>query len=425
MRYKPAAVAEPFVVPTSRGPRYETLDVWRGVACLSVIIFHSTFGYVVTPESKVAVLTNGGTVLERLATATAYLWVGVPLFFVISGYCIAASAVAARRRPNPVGRFFARRFRRIYPPLWAFLTLTAVGVWLLPEHAMPGPHHGTDRPLPYPYELGWVNWLGSITLTEEWRHQLGGPPRGYLAGQLWTLCYEEQFYLIAGLLLVARRWFFAGVAVVSVVVLLNLTPLPTVGGFDPNRLRCPLGGFFFDGYWLAFAAGVAVYYRVNNATGSGRFGVDLLLAAGVFTALGRVPNWVEFPQGVPAGLAAAFAFALALGWLHWWDAVGGSARLLAPLRYCGRMCYSLYLVHGPVVTVLKWNLYCLGVTASAGTLFVTVPVCVAASVASGALFHRWVERRFANSPTRSEPARGAEPPAVNSPGVSSTVPPLE
>jgi len=189
------------------------------------------------------------------------------------------------------------------------------------------------------------------------------------------------------------------VAVVSALVLLNLSHLPTVGGFDLNSLRCPLEGFFFDGYWLAFAAGVAVYYRVNHATGLGRFAIDLLLAAGVFTAIGQVPNWVEFTQGVPAALVAAFAFALALGWLHRWDAVGGSARLLAPLRWCGRMCYSLYFVHGPVVTVLKWVLYSLGVTSNAGTLFVTVPVCVAASVVAGALFHRWVEQRFANSPT--------------------------
>ncbi len=393
------------MLPPPRCPRYETLDAWRGVACLSVVVFHSAYGYAITPASKGDVLTNGGTLLEWLATAVSYLWVGVPLFFVISGYCISASVDAARRKPRPVGRFFTRRFRRIYPPLWAFLAVAAVGVWLVPEYAMPGPHVGFDRPLPYPHELSWVNWVGAATLTEEWRHHFGGPPRAYMTGQLWTLCYEEQFYLIAGgLLFAVPRWFFAGVAVVSALVAANLSALPMVAGFDLNRLRLPWNGFFFDGLWLAFAAGVGVYYRVNHATPAVRRSLDLLLAAGMLSALGGIPNWADFPQGVPAYLATAFAFALTLGWLHRFDAAVSAARSVAPLRYCGRRCYSLYLIHGPIVAVVKWNLYRLGVTSNAGTLFVTVPVCLVASVAACAVFYRLVERRCVNPP----PDRGPE-----------------
>ncbi len=387
--------------PEPRHPRYESLDVWRGVACLSVVVFHSTFGYSVTPASKADMLMTGGSAMDWLATATAYLWVGVPLFFVISGYCISASVDAARRKPRPVGRFFARRFRRIYPPLWAFLALAVLLVWLVPNHAMPAANFAGERPVPYADELSAANWAGAATLTEEWRHHLGGPPREYLASQLWTLCYEEQFYLLAGLLLaLVPRWYFAGVAVVSAVVALNVSTLPTVGGFDPNRFRLPLPGFFFDGLWLAFAAGVAVYYRVNYATAKGRIYLDTLLAAGAFLALGGIPNWVEFPQGVPAYLVSAFAFALLLGWLHRYDAVAGSARLLAPLRYWGRRCYSLYLIHGPVVVLIQWNLYRLGVTSSAGAVFVTVPVCLIAALVPAALFHHWVEKRFVNLPPR-------------------------
>lgn len=378
-----------------RRPRYETLDVWRGVACLSVIVFHSTFGYVVTPETKARTLAEGGTAVEWAAALTAYLWVGVPLFFVISGYCIAASADAARVRPRPVGRFFARRFLRIYPPLWAFLALAAVAVSLVPEWAMAGPHHGFDRPMPYPGELSWVNWVGSVTLTEEWRHQFGGPPREYMAGHLWTLCYEEQFYLIAGLLvLLVPRHFFGGVAAVSVVVLVNQSALPTVAGYDLNRLRLPYSGFFFDGLWLAFAAGVAVYYRSNRADRAGRACIDLLLVAVPISAIQAIPSLAELPQGVPAGIVVAFAFALLLGWLHPFDAATSRPRVLAPLRWCGVRCYSLYLVHGPVVVLLKWNLYRLGVTSNLGTLLVTVPVCVAAVLVPSALFHHFVERRF-------------------------------
>ena len=68
--------------------------------------------------------------------------------------------------------------------------------------------------------MRWVTMLGLLTIS-------------------WTLCYEEQFYLIAGLL---RRWYFPGVALVTLFV-----------------FACPIRppGFFFDGLWLHFAAGVA------------------------------------------------------------------------------------------------------------------------------------------------------------------------
>lgn len=385
------------MLPPPRNPRYEMLDAWRGVACLSVVVFHSAYGYVVTPQTKADTLMHGGSAVDWLATLTAYMWIGVPLFFVISGYCISASVDAARRRPHPVGRFFTRRFRRIYPPLWAFLAVVALAVWLVPDRAMPGPYYGVDRPVPYPHELSWVNWAGAVTLTEEWRHNLGGPNRDYLASALWTLCYEEQFYLIAAVLLLAvPRWFFAGVAAVSAVVALNLAPLPTVAGFDLNRLRYPQPGFFFDGLWLAFAAGVGVYYRVNYADKKARLYLDVLLGCGVFLALGGIPNWAEFPQGVPAYLASAFAFALLLGWLHPWDSAVAGSRLLVPLSFWGRRCYSLYLLHGPIVELLKWNLFRWGVTSNAGTLLVTVPVCMVAALVPAALFHHFVERRFVN-----------------------------
>ena len=57
-------------------------------------------------------------------------------------------------------------------------------------------------------------------MTETWRHHLFGDPRAHFPGQAWTLCYEEQFYFVTGMLLLcARRRFFLGVAMVSLVTL--------------------------------------------------------------------------------------------------------------------------------------------------------------------------------------------------------------
>jgi peptidoglycan/LPS O-acetylase OafA/YrhL len=60
---------------------------------------------------------------------------------------------------------------------------------------------------------------------------------------------------------------------------------------------------------------------------------------------------------------------------------------------CGSICYSLYLV---VVRAVSTAFHRLGLRGDPVTLFVTTPVCVAASLAAALVFHRAVERRFLN-----------------------------
>ena len=102
-------------------------------------------------------------------------------------------------------------------------------------------------------------------------------------------------------------------------------------------------------------------------------------------------------QNLPGSLTIAFAFAWLLCRLHPCDVRFSSTRCLAPMRFCGRMCYSLYLVHTPVTILLAWNLLQLGCTSPGEVLAITVPVCVAASVLVAYLFYRLVERRCLNS----------------------------
>src|SRR6185503_13603069 len=70
-----------------RCPRYLSLDFWRGVACLCIVVFHACF-YVATPELLKRVTAHGGSFAEWAMAGSTWLWVGVPIFFVISGYCI-------------------------------------------------------------------------------------------------------------------------------------------------------------------------------------------------------------------------------------------------------------------------------------------------------------------------------------------------
>ena len=105
-----------------RAPRYLTLDHWRGIACLLVVLFHSSGVAFLSMEASGTQPQQAG--LAGLALSITRIgWIGVPFFFVISGYAISAAADSSRRgRGGPIG-YFKRRIRRIYPPLWVMLVL--------------------------------------------------------------------------------------------------------------------------------------------------------------------------------------------------------------------------------------------------------------------------------------------------------------
>lgn len=363
-------------VSVARPPaRYSMLDAWRGVACLIVIAYHSSIIYnsLAPPASGVT-----DSVAAWLIGLMRHGHYGVPMFFVISGYCIAAAAESVRLGRRDVRSYFVRRFRRIYPPLWIVIIASigfffVVDVVLWPRLLSSEPWM---QPRPWWYS-GW-QWLGNLTLTETWRHHLVGDGRAHFPGQAWTLCYEEQFYGVVGLLLVvSRRHFFLGVIAVSLATL----PLIAIE-------RSWISGFFFDGSWMTFAAGILVYWTTTYAA-------DVRakqLASGVLLAMTASAFWLPIPGG-----QVAFAFSLLLLWLHRWDRQHTAAPWVAPFTYCGQMCYSLYLVHqllAKAVTAAAWSW---GLQSATGTLFVTIPISFAMSVMAGRAFFTLVERRFLNS----------------------------
>lgn len=361
-----------------RAPRYDSLTAWRGVACLLVVLYHSTRH---PPQG------DGGFA----AAIFAFLdkgWLGVPLFFVISGYCVTASADALRWRPRPAGHFFWRRFRRIYPPYWAALAIAALSACLMDVIVSGNVWQALKLP-----ELTYWQWLGNLSLTETWRWHLTGGAESALLPPSWTLCYEEQFYFLVGLVLVLtrRHFFFVLGALTLIVALLHLFPWP--------GLRTE--GLFLDGQWLMFASGVLVYYVANYILPRWWVWSCLPLVVGIaYAAAG--PGQLQ--QSVSQSYVAAFTFALLILGLKRWDDYLKGRALLSPLRRCGEISYSLYLVHWPVAGVVGHGMDTLGLNSPAAILLFRIPACVAATVLVGHIFHRLIERRFWN------PALSGSPP---------------
>ncbi len=360
-------IAEP------KSPRYKSLDVWRGIACLMVVVFHSTFYAAAAPSD--------GSISSKLLALTEHLSHGVPMFFVISGYCISATADSARRRPFGFREFLTRRVRRIYPPYWAWIAISAPLV-VVSEHFFPHFLSDSIHPIANPRSLSLWQWIGNLTLTESWRFHFGGHKQ-YFMGQAWTLCYEEQFYILAGIvLLVSKRHFFPTMLAISGLVFAMRHMSLTLEFSEHIR------GFFFDGSWLMFAAGILVYFQINYAEKRMFVALNALLAIAIAYSVRSSP--------IEGNFLSAYLFASLLIGINRWDSNIMSMRALGPIAYVGTMCYSLYLVHWPVVKACSHGIYLCGFTSAPSTIYITIPTSILTSLLVAQMFHVSVERRFLN-----------------------------
>jgi peptidoglycan/LPS O-acetylase OafA/YrhL len=384
--------------PLVRDPRYRLLDVWRGVACLMVVLHHAGFAVVFD--------TGGSTGLDAWLRrgVAGILWrmnLGVSLFFVISGYCIGASVDATRRRGIGALAFLGRRVWRIYPPYWAavaWFALVTGGLDALGLHRLHAGSHALE--LDSPGMLDVTQWVGNLTLTEEWRPLVWRPPPARVFTRIaWSLCYEEQFYFVCFLaLLAAPRRLYGVVATITAGAM-----LVRVGAADIGRMHLIEGSFFT--LWHEFAIGLAVYWRLNVARApTAKRAIELGIAV-----LGAIGIAGGFKTPIPFSTAVAAGFGLVLIALRSWDERAFASRWLAPLRACGRRCYSIYLVHLPVCTVATLWLYERGITGFWPRVLIMIPVVSSAAVAVCWLFFWGVERHFLNSPIVSRDPRRIPP----------------
>lgn len=380
--------------PLIRNPRYALLDAFRGVACLMVVLHHAGFALLPGESPGAGAFAEAGrwlnVVLRRLD-------LGVPLFFVISGYCIAASVDATRRRGSSPARFVARRVWRIYPPYWAALgwfLLVTIGLQRLGLERLLCCHSPYGLELILPQDLTAPQWLGNVTLTESWRHLVGGGPAKIFTRVAWSLCFEEQFYFLCFLLLIlASRRLFEAMGWLTLAIVLVRVAAADVGMIQN------LEGTFVD-LWHQFAVGLAVYWRLNVPSESWKDRAVEAALAGMavvgFTA--RIPNQ---PVAYSTGVTALFGLLLIA--LRGRDDWLCSRAWMGPLKFLGRRSYSVYLYHLPVTTVGTFGLHELGLTGFWTRALVTVPLVSLAAVLVSCGFFWLVERHFLNPPIVGPP----------------------
>ncbi|MFL5953769.1 MAG: acyltransferase family protein [Gaiellaceae bacterium] len=423
--------------------RIRSVEGARGVAAIGVLVYH----------------TAGASDSGRwLATATSRLWLGVPLFFVLSGFLLfrpfARSIVRDTAWPS-LRRYGRARVLRIFPAYWTvlivmvavqglFLTGPAlaalavvawVDVWARGARIILAPIV-TTLALFALADTSWESiWAGMTNFL------LIQVPLGpyQMLGPAWTLCIEISFYAALPVLAyMATRFASRGIgtraraaraaAVIALLIPTGLGYAAFAGdsGFTPGLMR-PLP-ICLPGFLDEFAAGMLLAIALEVWPSVSPPVSRLLLAAGVGTAV--IANVFLFSVGplvVGGGrlffgktMAVAFALVLASVLTRGGSTLVGRLLSSRPMVAAGTVSYGIYLWHGFAIGQLEqrsfWGWAPLDV-------FATAAVTVLAATLSWFLIER---RALAlKSKSRSVRARraGRVPPIHSSPAPASAAAP--
>lgn len=283
-------------IPRELMMRIIALDITRFIAALSVVLYH----YISRQESNAFPL---------LSEFTNYGYLGVPLFFIISGYVIALSA----NNRTPI-QFGVSRFVRLYPALWVGVIFTVTLATIF-----------TDKQ----YKLPQI--LANFTLLNEY---LGFEN---IEGIYWTLKAELKFYACVFLLLLFgifkkfRLWLS---------IWLGLTVLHTISG-QPYFM----GWFISPSYSSFFIAGIACF--LIQTEGRNHFNLFILLSSLVISSFNGFEQTAGFliePSFIDKSVSVVIIWGFyAFFYLLCTEKINLKERKI--YITLGALTYPLYLIH--------------------------------------------------------------------------------
>lgn len=279
--------------------RFDALHILRGFAALSVCLFHTFYGNAVVFSTKgfmwlKFIKDNGG--------------MGVPVFFMISGYCISVSAVKNMQAPKT---FLAQRVKRLYPAYWFSILFGLFLLWGLMSLNLTTT--STTPALPA--------FIKSLSL-------LVNPPlTSGFNPSYWTLRHEIYFYLFVFILLYAfrRNLFYAlDFITFSFLLLSNFS-------CDIFYLSHIVDKYFiFNSSWMYFYLGILLF-RILCYFNKKELLYHLLLLYMTF----KLYNFDHMVTYIFIGLVIIRPL----------DRFLKMILVLKPLFFLGTISYSLYLLH--------------------------------------------------------------------------------
>jgi peptidoglycan/LPS O-acetylase OafA/YrhL len=291
--------------------RNSSIDFFRALAIIGVVVYHFNgllpFGYI-----------------------------GVDLFFVISGFLIGSMLIKSVKQGNAISffKFFTQRAFKIWPSYYAFLLIGSVAAWLM--------YHNTHQELIIPSDqyLRYIFFYVNYTSNEVWSF-----------AHLWSLCVEEHFYILLPLLLIIIQKFVPYQWLLTASVILVI-----------------ISGILFKIWVLYYTHSKDTYSATHNRIDALAWGVLLSIIklyypdtlqnkifqkAGVFSGIViLVGACIYFHHGASVFFQKSmfhsvvpFSFFLLMGGAYYWN-----FSFLTPLRIIAYYSYNWYLWH-PLLVV--------------------------------------------------------------------------
>jgi peptidoglycan/LPS O-acetylase OafA/YrhL len=359
-------------VITGTASRIHGLDTLRALAVTLVVLHHYTLFVSDAPT---------------FGWVGAMGWAGVDLFFALSGYLIGNQIFAGLRsaRGFSLGRFYGRRLLRTLPNFWAVLALYAL----------------------------WPAWRGDTPMLPLWHYltftQNIHLEPGTAFSHAWSLCIEEQFYMLLPAVAIAgtafgqagaqRRWAWYALGLAVAGGMLARATIWLDGEDATNRLGYYFQTIYYSSWCRAdeLLAGVALALLKHHAPAGWRRILahgNVLLAAGT-AVTGAAFAWFLDDRYGFAQTVAGYPL-LALGFALLILAALAPGSLLHRVRVPGAAplalwSYAVYLTHKSVSILVAQHLAraCYGAEAP-----VTIAACMTASLAAGWLLFAAVETPF-------------------------------
>ena len=318
-------------------------------------------------------------------------YVGVDVFFVISGFLITAHLAREISTTGSVklAQFWARRARRLLPASLLVLLFCAIVVatpYLMPTSALPN-------------ELREI--IASTFYVENW--YLAFNSADYLANagnpttvqHYWSLSLEEQFYVIWPLLMLMAAWiavkWFRGSRLKAAAIMIGVVSVASFVFSVIYTITDPAPAYFVT-FTRMWQFGVGALLALVPALRTNRAWLSFLLGWGGVLALLYTAFTFDAQTPFPGYMAAlptlgAAAVIAASNADRWWYPTRVLA--VAPMRFTGDISYSLYLWHWPLIIIAPsvpfWGLTIYHRVALLGLCFVLA----------------WVTKRFVEDPMRS------------------------
>lgn len=289
------------------------MDGLRGVAAIAVVLFHLP-GYHISRADFDAAFP------DRLDSILARGQFGVHVFFVLSGFVIAYSLRHITITVDSAWRFIARRSLRLDPPYWIFLiTCASLGITV----------NGNVSAFDVLGHLAYLEFILRLDIIDN---------------VFWTLCIEIQWYLFYLVVLLVSQRTRIPVSLITLPLLFVSLPLSTDSPFGryndatiPWYLQSNTSLLANYVYFYLGSTCSAAYQRHKQ--------IDLVLFVGGCALAFTTSCFLKLESLAIGATSAAFIYFCCV------TASQPSMLCCGPLQFLGRISYSLYLTHWPVLMI--------------------------------------------------------------------------